>query len=308
VSARTQHVGRFAPSPTGPLHLGSVVSAIGSWLEARRAGGRWLLRFDDLDRARNAAGAEAAIRRELVRLGLEWDGPHTRQSADPHRYAEAIASLRGAALAFPCACTRSALVRGVYPGICRDGMPPGGTERSLRLRVDDRRTVLDDAVQGRFEQRLRSQVGDFVIRRADGIVAYHLATVVDDARAGVTHVIRGADLLDSTPRQIALQRALGLATPRYAHLPMVVDAHGRKLSKQSGALDTRTAPAASLWRTALDVLGHPPPAPLRDAPAAQLRDWALATWSLSRVPRTPAQAPVQALACGDPAGVAAAAR
>jgi glutamyl-Q tRNA(Asp) synthetase len=187
-------------------------------------------------------------------------------------------------------------------------MPPGGTERSLRLRVNDRRTVLDDAVQGRFEQRLRSQVGDFVIRRADGIVAYHLATVVDDARAGVTHVIRGADLLDSTPRQIALQRALGLATPRYAHLPVVVDVHGHKLSKQSGALDTRTTPAAALWCTALDLLGHPPPAPLRDAPAARLRDWALATWSLRRVPRTPAQAPVQAPARGDPAGAAAAVR
>lgn len=299
----SHHVGRFAPSPTGPLHLGSLVSAIGSWLQARQAGGRWLLRFDDLDTARNAPGAEAAIRGELSRLGLEWDGPATRQSADPHRYAEAIASLREAGLAFPCACTRRALVRGVYPGICRDGMPPGGRERSLRLRVDDRPTTVDDAVQGRFEQRLRSQVGDFVIHRADGVVAYHLATVVDDSLAGVTHVIRGADLLDSTPRQIALQRALALATPRYAHLPVVVDAQGRKLSKQTGAQDTRRAQPAALWHTALSLLAHPPPAMLRDAPAAQLRDWALATWSLARVSRAPAHAPLD----DDTAGITAAA-
>lgn len=296
------HVGRFAPSPTGPLHLGSLVSAIGSWLEARRAGGRWLLRFDNLDTARNVPGAEVAISCELARLGLEWDGDASRQGDDPRPYADAIATLRNAGHAFPCACSRGALVQGIYPGICRDGMPPGGRERSLRLRVDDRPTVVHDAIQGRFVQRLRSQVGDFVISRADAVAAYHLATVVDDARAGVTHVIRGADLLESTPRQIALQRALALATPRYAHLPVVVDADGRKLSKQTGATDTRTAEPASLWHTALTLLGHPPPLALRAASLAHLRDWALGEWSLARVPRTQVRAPEPVP--GPPAGIA----
>jgi len=302
VSLSPGHVGRFAPSPTGPLHLGSLVSAIGSWLEARRAGGRWLLRFDDLDSARNVPGAEASIRTELARLGLEWDGAMHRQSDDPQPYADAIVALLDARLAFPCSCSRAALVRGVYPGICRDGMPPGTRRRSVRLRVDDRPTVVNDAIQGPFAQRLASQVGDFVIDRADGVWAYHLATVVDDARAGVTDVIRGADLLESTPRQIALQRALALPTPRYAHLPVVVDANGRKLSKQTGAADTRTSDPGALWYMALTLLGHAPPAPLRDAPAARLRDWALLEWSLARVPRTQPRTPEPASDRGAAAG------
>ena len=293
MSSAPRHVGRFAPSPTGPLHLGSLVSAIGSWLTARRAGGRWLLRFDDLDIARNVPGAEKSICGELRRLGLEWDGPVLRQSADTTPYLHALDVLREAGHAFACACSRSALVDGIYPGTCRDGMPDGVHERSLRLRVDDQPVAFDDAVQGRFEQRLRTQVGDFVIRRADGIVAYHLATVVDDARAGVSDVIRGADLLESTPRQIALQLALELTTPRYAHLPVVIDRNGAKLSKQTGAADTRERDAATLWDTALRLLGHPPPTTLRGAPAAALRDWALHNWSLQRVPRTLVSAPLR---------------
>jgi len=287
MSAQPGYVGRFAPSPTGALHLGSLVAAIGSWLDARRAGGRWLVRIDDLDRPRNQPGADAAILAELIRLGLHWDGEVTRQSSREDRYREATARLRAAGLAFPCACSRRDLVGGIYPGTCRDGLPRGAAARSLRLRVDEAPIAVRDAVQGRFVQRLRAEVGDFVVLRADGIVAYHLATVIDDHDAGVTHVVRGADLLDSTPRQIALQRALGLPAPRYAHLPLAVDAAGRKLSKQTRAPATGAARAPQLWHRVLAFLGHPPPAQLRSAPLAETVDWALAQWRLERVPARP---------------------
>ena len=244
---RPAYVGRFAPSPTGPLHFGSVVAAIGSWLDARSAGGRWLLRIDDLDTARNVPGAADAIRRELERLGMAWDGEVRLQSADPAPYGDALARLRREGRAFGCACSRRDLVGGVYPGTCRDGLPAGALERALRLRVDDRAVTVDDLVQGAFTQQLRRDVGDFVIDRADGVVAYHLATVVDDAAAGVTRVVRGADLLDSTPRQLALYAALGLAPPRHA-LADAGAAELREWAVTAWRLDrvppTQTAPQA----------------------------------------------------------------
>jgi glutamyl-Q tRNA(Asp) synthetase len=278
------YVGRFAPSPTGPLHFGSIVAAVGSWLDARRAGGRWLLRLDDLDAPRNVPGAADAILRELERLGLHWDGVVERQSARAARYQGALASLRREGLAFACGCSRRALVDGVYPGTCRAGLAPGVVERALRLRVDDRPVTVHDAIQGAFTQHLRSAVGDFVVLRADGIVAYHLATVMDDAASGVTDVVRGADLLDSTPRQLALYTVLGHAPPRYAHLPVAVNAAGQKLSKQTHAADSARSPADALWRDALTFLGHPPPAELAGAGADQLAAWARSAWSLDRVP------------------------
>jgi len=286
------YVGRFAPSPTGPLHFGSLVAAVGSWLEARRAGGRWLLRLDDLDRPRNQPGADDAIIRELVRLGLEWDATVLRQSGDETPYHAAARTLRERGAAFACCCSRRDLVHGIYPGRCRNGLPVGARERSLRLRVDDVPVAVDDAVQGPYSQRLRSELGDFVVMRADGIVAYHLATVVDDAAAGVTQVVRGADLLASTPRQIALQRALGLPTPAYAHLPVANNAEGRKLSKQSHAPATAGLDATGLWLSALAFLGHPPPTALASAPLKEVVDWALDHWRLERVPAiSPAQGP-----------------
>ncbi len=285
MSGPARYVGRFAPSPTGPLHFGSLVAAVGSWLDARRQGGRWLLRFDDLDTPRNVPGSEAAITAELVRLGLEWDGPVMHQRHDTRPYLDAVARLRAAGRAFGCGCSRRDLVEGVYPGTCRGGLPRGTTERSVRLRVDDRPVEFEDLVQGPWQQRLERETGDFVILRADGIVAYHLATVVDDAAAGVTQVVRGADLLDSTPRQIALQQALSLPRPRYAHLPVAVNAIGQKLSKQTHAPDTAGEPAGVLWHRVLSFLGHAPPGTLATGPVQALQDWALAHWDPRRAPR-----------------------
>jgi len=281
------YIGRFAPSPTGPLHFGSVLAAIGSWLDARAAGGQWLVRIDDLDTPRNVNGAATRIVDELLRLGLEWDGAITRQSDNPQPYQRALACLRTSGAAFACGCSRKNLLDGAYPGTCREGLASGVIARSTRLRVCDEIISVDDLVQGRYAQNLQTTSGDFVLLRADGIIAYHLATVVDDAAAGVTHVIRGADLLESTPRQIALQRALGLTTPRYAHLPVATNAGGQKLSKQAHAAATEQHTPARLWCESLRFLGYRDTGTMCTAGLKEIRDWALTRWSLARVPVAP---------------------
>lgn len=281
------YTGRYAPSPSGPLHFGSLVAALGSYLAARAAGGRWLLRIDDIDRPRVEPGAADIILRTLEHHGLEWDGPVLYQSTRDEDYAAALDKLRGTGQAFPCACTRLEIADGgihgvegpVYPGTCRSGLPAGREARTWRLGVDDSRICFDDEAQGRHCQVLARDIGDFVIRRADGLFAYQLATVVDDAWQGVTHVVRGADLLMSTPRQIWLQRCLGLPTPHYLHLPVAVDPGGHKLSKQTGAPpvdDTRAN--ATLW-DALVFLDHAPPADLRNDSPHALVHWAIAHWN-----------------------------
>jgi len=225
------------------LHFGSLVAALASHEEARSAGGRWLLRMEDLDAPRNAPGAGDDILRALERLGLQWDGPVLYQSARLARYREVLDDLVRRGFAYPCGCTRRELedsalaIDGarVYPGTCRHGLPPGKQARAVRLRTHDAPIAFHDAIQGWVEQRVEREVGDFVLRRADGLTAYQLAVVVDDMDQGVTHVVRGADLLDSTARQIHLQRLLGAPTPRYAHVPVAVNAAGEKLSKQTGA-------------------------------------------------------------------------
>lgn len=292
-SATTPPIGRFAPSPTGPLHFGSLVAALGSYLQARRRGGRWLLRIEDLDPPRVQAGADQAILRSLEAFGLEWDGPLIYQSERQEAYAAALQQLVEAGHAYGCACTRKQIQaagrRGpagfVYPGTCRAGLPPGRAARSWRVDTRGARLGFDDAVQGPVDVDLEQQIGDFIVRRADGLYAYHLALVVDDAAAGVTEVVRGRDLLDCTAPQIHLQHLLGLPTPGYAHLPIAVNRHGTKLSKQTFArpLDDRH-PGPQLAQ-ALSFLGHPPPPPLRQAPARELLAWALTRWRLDRVPR-----------------------
>jgi len=237
--------GRFAPSPTGPLHLGSLVAAAGSWLFARRAGGRWLVRMEDLDTPRVVPGSADEILRALERYGLTWDGDVVYQSRRIALYDDALAALRATNLVYDCACSRADLQRAasapvgrepVYPGTCRFGLPPGRAARAVRFRVPKTSIAFDDMVLGNIEEDVFEITGDFVIRRADGVYAYQLAVVVDDAEQGITQVVRGADLLTSTARQIALQRALGLPTPSYAHLPLVVKADGSKLGKRDGAL------------------------------------------------------------------------
>lgn len=286
-------VGRFAPSPTGPLHFGSIVAAVGSYLAARSSGGRWLLRIEDVDTPRSVPGAADGILRTLTRFGFEWDGPVVWQSARTAAYQAAFERLRAAGEVFGCACTRkemadSALARDGtrrYPGTCRDGLPPGREARAWRLRVGPGVVGFDDGVQGRIDEDVAADVGDFVLLRADGLFAYQLAVVVDDADAGVTEVVRGADLLDSTPRQILIQRLLGYPTPRYAHLPVAGNAAGEKLSKQTLARAVEDARPQQVLADALDFLGQAPPAGLADADLDALWRWALANWSLARVPR-----------------------
>ena len=262
--------GRFAPSPTGPLHFGSLAAALASWLDARAARGRWLVRIEDLDPPRELPGAADGILRTLERCGLYWDGPVLFQSARKPFYEEAIRQLEKHC--YPCGCTRREIADSslglasdgaqIYPGTCRDGLAPGRAARALRLRVPDEGISFNDRVQGRVAQRLAREVGDFVLRRADGQFAYQLAVVVDDAAQDVSDVVRGADLLDSTARQIVLQRRLALPTPRYLHIPAAVNAAGEKLSKQTAAAPVdwpRDFPRL------LDFLGQPPAATLAEA-------------------------------------------
>jgi glutamyl-Q tRNA(Asp) synthetase len=237
------YVGRFAPSPTGPLHFGSLVAALASYMEARAAGGKWLLRMEDLDGPRVQPGAADGILRALEKLGLGWDGPVLVQSSRLERYRAVLDDLMRRGFAYPCACTRkefedSALAidgARVYPGTCRRGLGTGRAARATRLLTHDAPIGFADAIQGWVEQRVERDVGDFVLLRADGTFAYQLAVVVDDMDQEVSHVVRGADLLDSSARQIHLQRLLGARTPHYAHVPVAVNAAGEKLSKQTGA-------------------------------------------------------------------------
>jgi glutamyl-Q tRNA(Asp) synthetase len=279
------YVGRFAPSPTGPLHFGSLVAALASWLDCRHAGGRWLLRMEDLDRPRVVSGAADAILRQLEALGLAWDGPVVYQSARRELYEEALRKLAGHT--YPCACSRKELedsalaIDGarIYPGTCRAGLPPGKASRAVRVRTSAEPIGFTDRVQGAIEQSVERAVGDFVLRRADGIFAYQLAVVVDDAAQGVTDVVRGADLLDSTARQIHLQRLLGVATPRYLHVPVATNAAGEKLSKQTGAIGGGREDVPG----ALRFLGLRVPEGMA---AAELLGWASKHWDPARVPRT----------------------
>jgi len=256
------YVGRFAPSPTGPLHFGSLVAALASWLDARAAEGRWLVRIEDLDAPRALPGAADDILRTLDRLGLGWDGPVMYQSRRSASYKAALESLD----TYWCGCTRreiadSSIGRAsdgaqIYPGTCRAGLAPGRTPRALRVRTGGEEIAFTDRVQGPQRQVLEREIGDFVLLRADGQFAYQLAVVVDDAEQGVTDVVRGADLLDSTPRQIFLQRLLGYPMPRYLHVPAAVNQAGEKLSKQTGARPVDIKRKAEELARALTFLGQ----------------------------------------------------
>lgn len=292
--------GRFAPSPTGPLHAGSLVAALASWLDARARGGEWLVRIEDVDTPRCVDGADVLILQQLAACGLVADGPVTWQSQRGARYEAALQRLLEGGQAYPCACSRSDIEAAlaasgqarerhraaVYPGTCRHGLH-GRPARAWRLRLPGAATVhWHDARLGEQVQDVAAEVGDFVLRRADGLWAYQLAVVVDDADQGISHVVRGADLADNTPRQILLQRALDLPTPAYHHVPLVLGPNGEKLSKQNGAaaLDL-SDPLASL-QAAARVLGLPPArGSVAEALAAWTRAWQ-ATWTNADHPAT----------------------
>lgn len=286
--------GRFAPSPTGPLHFGSLVAALASCLDARSQGGEWLVRMEDVDAPRNVPGAAESILACLEAHGFAWDGPVLWQSTRLEAYRAVLSELLAAGLAYPCCCSRkeiaertghAALDGGLlYPGSCRAGLPPGREPRAWRLSVAGPVEFLD-RIQGAQSQQLERDVGDFVLLRADGQFAYQLAVVVDDAEQGITHVVRGADLLDSTPRQIFLQRCLAYPGPVYAHLPVATNAAGEKLSKQTRAPALVAERAAQNLVGALEFLGQAPPAELAEAGVAEVWAWAREYWDFARIPR-----------------------
>jgi glutamyl-Q tRNA(Asp) synthetase len=277
------YAGRFAPSPTGPLHFGSLVAALASWLDARAAAGRWMVRIEDLDVARTAPGAVDEILRALDVLGLHWDGPVVYQSRRAEHYREALERLTGHTYA--CGCSRREIADSslglaadgaqIYPGTCRRGAAAGKPARAIRVTTTGGAISFDDRVQGPRQQSLQHEVGDFVLQRADGLFAYQLAVVVDDADRAITDVVRGADLLESTARQIYLQRLLGYATPRYLHVPVAMSAAGEKLSKQTGAQPLDLSHPHAELRAALAFLGQPEAASL---------DEAVRNWEPSRIP------------------------
>ncbi|WP_126454664.1 tRNA glutamyl-Q(34) synthetase GluQRS [Sulfuriflexus mobilis] len=286
--------GRFAPSPTGPLHFGSLVAAVGSYLQARHQQGQWLVRMEDLDRPRCVKGADSQILKTLERYGMVWDGEVMYQSQRDTAYNIALEQLEAMNACYPCACSRSeiaAIARPgsegpIYPGTCRKGLAEGKKVNAIRTRLDDAVISFHDLLQGEITQYLFRDLGDFVIRRADSLFAYQLAVVVDDAEQGITEVVRGSDLLESTPRQIWLQQKLGYHTPTYLHLPIAVNAAGEKLSKQTFATAIDDQEPRPQLIKALNFLGQQVPGDAADSTLDDLWQWAIQHWSLAKLPAT----------------------
>ena len=278
-----QYIGRFAPSPTGPLHFGSLVAALASWLDARSNDGIWLLRIEDLDPPRESASAPDIIKRQLEAFGLAWDGIPLYQSTRQEAYDAALNELRRKNIVFACTCSRKS-VPGVYPGNCREkGLRDSSTESfALRFRVPARKVAFNDRISGRHEFNLEDEIGDFIVKRRDGRTAYQLAVVVDDEYQGVTDVVRGDDLLDSTPRQQCLIQALGYQTVSYAHLPVILGNDGKKLSKQAHAAPVLTDDPARALRDALQCLAQPDPPDTNEVQT--ILNWATKNWQPGLIP------------------------
>lgn len=275
-------VGRFAPSPTGPLHLGSLLAATASYVDAHARDGLWRLRIDDLDTYRNDSAAERQILSALDAHGLHWDGAVQHQSDHVDAYQAALAALSDHI--FYCDCSRRSLRElTVYPGTCREHRAPRA-DCAVRIAVDDAQITFKDLIRGPQTCRLGEQVGDFIIRRRDGLIAYQLATAVDDGSGDITHVVRGSDLLDITARQIFLMQRLNLRPPAYAHVPTLVNPAGQKLSKQHGAPPIESAQAGDNLVLVFAALGLQVPGDMVGAPVEQLLSWAIAHWELSNIP------------------------
>ena len=282
-SEPASYVGRFAPSPTGPLHFGSLLAAVASFLQATVNQGKWLLRVEDIDPPREQPGAEKRILDALEDYGFVWDGPVTYQSRFAQRHEELVQRLLDDGHAYPCSCSRRDLAgatRGplgaIYPGTCRNGGAAGDV--AIRVRTDDEPISFVDALQGKQTQRLESESGDFVIKRRDGLIAYQLAVVADDYDQGITEVVRGIDLLDSTPRHIHLQRMLGFSTPAYLHIPVAENSDGQKLSKLTGATEIDRHEVRPVLVHALDALGQRPTLDLAAASLESIWKWASENW------------------------------
>jgi len=282
----SSYIGRFAPTPSGYLHFGSLVAALASYLDARSVGGKWLMRMEDLDPPREVPGAQSAILQTLESYGFEWDGELVRQSDRHHAYQEIINRWFSYGLAYACTCSRKQLegFDGIYPGFCRDaGHSPENA--AIRIRVPELEYRFTDRVQGEFHQHLGRDVGDFVIRRRDGLYAYQLAVVLDDGWQGVTDIVRGADLLDSTPRQLYLQELLGLPQPRYLHIPLITQPDGHKLGKSYRSPPLPADQATPLLLRALRALGQPAPDELQNAAPRLVLDWGIEHWNADFIPR-----------------------
>ncbi|KTC35801.1 glutamyl-Q tRNA(Asp) ligase [Pseudomonas putida] len=280
------YIGRFAPTPSGYLHFGSLVAALASWLDARAAGGRWLVRMEDLDPPREVAGAQAAILQTLDSYGLHWDGEVVYQSLRHDAYQQVIDRLLAQGLAYACTCSRKQLepYQGIYPGTCRNA-GHSTEDAAIRVRVPELLYRFEDRVQGAYSQHLGHESGDFVIRRRDGLYAYQLAVVLDDAWQGVTDIVRGADLLDSTPRHLYLQELLGLPQPRYLHVPLIIQPDGNKLGKSYRSPPLDPDQAAPLLVRALRALGQAPEADLADGSVQDVLGWGVAHWNSDAIPR-----------------------
>lgn len=284
-SEPVRYVGRFAPSPTGPLHYGSLLAAVASYLQARSQNGKWLLRIEDIDPPREKPGADKLIIEALERYGFEWDGPVIYQHESTEWHRAIIADLRDRGFAYPCGCSRkrlSAAADGrlgkIYPGYCRGGC--AAEEYAIRLRVPNEIIHFVDGLQGVVGLNPETESGDFIILRRDGLVAYHLAVVADDHRQGVTEIVRGIDLLESTPLHIYLQTLLGYPIPQYLHIPVAVNAEGQKLSKLTGARRIPLNDPAPILINALTDLNQGVPGSLAGATLATIWEWAIENWNI----------------------------
>lgn len=286
-TSKQKYIGRFAPSPTGPVHFGTLLAATGSYLQAKKNRGDWLVRMDDVDITRKVEDSDHEILHTLEAFGFEWQGEVMYQSEQNEQYQQALQRLIDQSLVFPCTCSRKQLAATgseIYPGTCRERQLPETEEHALRLFARDITIEFDDAVMGKQSQNIARQCGDFVVRRRDGLFAYQLAVVVDDALQNVTEVVRGSDLLDSTARQIYLQRLLGYPTPDYCHLPLAVNTDGSKISKSEGAMKVDVKNREKLLLSVLGFLGQNPPADLIRSDLADIWSWAETHWDISQIP------------------------
>ncbi len=277
------YIGRFAPTPSGPLHFGSIIAALGSYLQARSQKGQWQVRIDDVDSVRARPGADKTILLQLEKLGLFWDGPIVFQSERLEAYRDALQDLLAANLVYACQCPRKQTANRRYPGTCREANLAINEQLALRIRTTDEQISFQDRLQDQYMQQLESDSGDFIIRRSDGLFAYHLAAVVDDAAAGITEIVRGADLLECTPAQIYLQQCLGLPAPIYLHLPVAIDAEGKKISKSDQAVPINSATPVQTLERALRFLGQVLPEESFSS-VEELLGWAVKHWEIQAIP------------------------
>lgn len=279
------YIGRFAPTPSGPLHIGSIMAALASYLDAKKNKGKWLVRIEDLDLPRVKSGASDSILNALDKLGLHWDGEVVYQSNRIDAYSEAFSKLMDNQLLYHCNCPRKRVKNAPYPGTCRHRSIPISRQHAIRIITDDKSVGITDRRQGAYFQSLENEVGDFIIRRADGYYAYHLATVVDDAWQRISHIVRGADLLESTPRQVYLQQLLNIKTPEYLHIPIAVDKKGIKISKSTGGHDALILekPTQVLFNS-LNLLGQTVDEKMAGATTEELLAFAVTNWEISAIP------------------------